>query len=234
VLYQPFPKNWPTFTPRDKLANWLEQYAESQDIVVWNKSRILPVPRYDEKALRWDITVDRNGTLVELHPAHIVVAAGTLGAPRTPDVDGYHEFLGEAFHASRFMGAQPFAGKRVIVVGAGNTAADICQDLSFRGAATITMVVRKSTCVMSAKILNAMLDGAFPEGVPTEISDFKRASMPWPLVRATLIEQREERLAHDKDLHDGLRKAGLKLNEGGDGSGQLTLAYERFGGDEHT
>jgi cation diffusion facilitator CzcD-associated flavoprotein CzcO len=212
----------------------LEQYAESQDVIVWNKSRIQPVPRYNDKALRWDVIVDRNGTLVELHPAHIVVAAGTLGAPRTPDVDGYQEFRGEAFHASKFMGAQPFVGKRVIVVGAGNTAADICQDLSFRGAATVTMVARKSTCVVSAKILNVMLDAAFPEGVPTEICDFKNAAIPYPVLRAALIEQQEERLAHDKDLHDGLRKAGLKLNQGADGSGQLILVYERFGGDKNT
>jgi cation diffusion facilitator CzcD-associated flavoprotein CzcO len=177
--------------------------------------------------------VDKNGTLVELHPAHIVVAAGTLGAPRTPDVDGYHEFLGEVFHASRFMGAQPYAGKRVIVVGGGNTAADVCQDLSFRGAASVTMVVRNSTCVMSAKILSAMLDGMFPEGVPTEVNDFKAAATPFPLMRATLIERQEERLTHDKDLHDGLRNAGLKLNEGPDGSGQLILVYEKFGGDKN-
>jgi hypothetical protein len=40
-------------------------------------------------------------------------------------------------------------------------------------------------------------------------------------------------LAHDKYLHDGLWKAGLKLNEGVDGSGQLILVYERFGGDKN-
>jgi hypothetical protein len=96
------------------------------------------------------------------------------------------------------------------------------------------MVVRNSTCVVSAKILNGMLDAAFPEGVPTEISDFKTFAMPFPLMRATLIERQGQRLTHDKDLHDGLRNAGLKLNEGADGSGQLILVYEKFGGDKNT
>jgi cation diffusion facilitator CzcD-associated flavoprotein CzcO len=190
------------------------------------------VATYDNKVNRWDVVVDRNGTSVELHPAHIIVAAGTLGAPRIPDIDGHSEFLGETFHASKFMGAQPFAGKHVIVVGAGNTAADVCQDLSFRGAASVTMVVRKSTCVTSAKVWNATVDVTFPEGVPTDICDFKKAATPYALIRASLIGQQEARLAEDRDLHDGLRKAGLKLNEGADGSGQPILYYERFGGDE--
>lgn len=231
VLYQSFPKNWPTFTPRDKMAHWLEQYAESQDIIVWNNSRIRPMPKYLDKDRKWNVIVDRNGTSVELHPAHIIIAAGTLGAPRIPDVDGRREFLGQTFHATEFIGAQPFVGKRIVVVGAGNTAADICQDLSVRGAASVTMVVRKSTCVTSDKVWNALANAAFPEGVPTAISDFKKAATPYALIRASLIGKKEARLVHDKDLHDGLRKAGLQLNEGADGSGQPILYYERFGGD---
>ena len=199
--------------------------------MVWNNSRILPVPKYIDKDKKWNVVVDRNGTQVELHPAHIIIAAGTLGAPRIPDVDGRQEFLGRILHASKFMGAQSFAGKRAVVVGAGNTAADICQDLSVRGAASVTMVVRKSTCVTSNKVWNGIADRAFPEGIPTEISDFKKAATPYALIRATLIGQKESRLAHDKDLHNGLRKAGLQLNEGPDGSGQPILYYERFGGD---
>jgi cation diffusion facilitator CzcD-associated flavoprotein CzcO len=212
------------------MAHWLEQYAKSQDIIVWNKSRIRPVPKYNSKDHKWDVVVDRNGTSIELHPTHIIIAAGTLGAPRIPDVDGRQEFHGQSFHATEFMGAQPFVGKRVVVVGAGNTAADLCQDLSVRGAASVTMVVRKSTCVTSDKVWNALVDEAFPEGVPTAISDFKKAATPYALVRASLIGLKEARLAHDKDLHDGLRKAGLQLNEGADGSGQPILYYERFGG----
>jgi cation diffusion facilitator CzcD-associated flavoprotein CzcO len=99
------------------------------------------VPKYSDKDQKWDVIVDRNGTPVKLHPAHIIIAAGTLGAPRIPDVDGHQEFLGQTLHASKFMGAQSFIGKRAVVVGAGNTAADICQDLSVRGAASVTMVV---------------------------------------------------------------------------------------------
>jgi cation diffusion facilitator CzcD-associated flavoprotein CzcO len=88
------------------------------------------VPKYIEKDQKWNVVVDRNGTQVELHPTHIIIAAGTLGAPHIPDVDGCQEFLGQTLHASKFIGAQSFIGKRAVVMGAGNTAANICQDQS--------------------------------------------------------------------------------------------------------
>jgi cation diffusion facilitator CzcD-associated flavoprotein CzcO len=99
------------------------------------------VPKYNDKDQKWNVIVDRNGRPVELHPTHIIIAAGTLGMPHIPDVDGHQEFLGQTLHASKFMGAQSFIGKHPMVVGAGNTAADICQDLSVWGAASVTMVV---------------------------------------------------------------------------------------------
>ncbi|PCH39610.1 hypothetical protein WOLCODRAFT_85951 [Wolfiporia cocos MD-104 SS10] len=42
LLYQPYPKNWPIYTPRDRVADWLEQYAIIQDLVVWRSSYVLP------------------------------------------------------------------------------------------------------------------------------------------------------------------------------------------------
>jgi cation diffusion facilitator CzcD-associated flavoprotein CzcO len=80
------------------------------------------------------------------------------------------------------MSAQPYGGKRVIVGGAGNTSADIYEDLSFRRAASITMVVHKLTCVTSAAVWNTLAYGGFPEGVETAISDFKKASMPYAVM----------------------------------------------------
>src|SRR6202012_5058781 len=34
--YMPFPPNWPTYIPKDKLANWFETYAESMGLNVWS------------------------------------------------------------------------------------------------------------------------------------------------------------------------------------------------------
>ncbi|KIK62719.1 hypothetical protein GYMLUDRAFT_57997 [Collybiopsis luxurians FD-317 M1] len=134
LLYQPYPQNWPRYTPRDKIADWLEQYAVSQDLFVWTKSHPLPTPSYDPKTKRWTISIDRDGQITVIHPKHIVLATGTLGEPYVPDIEGRDLFKGQAFHSEHFPGGSSFAGKRVVVVGTGNSAADIALDLHVRGA----------------------------------------------------------------------------------------------------
>ncbi|KZT70031.1 FAD/NAD(P)-binding domain-containing protein [Daedalea quercina L-15889] len=230
LLYQPYPKNWPTYTPRDKVADWLKQYVESQDLVVWTKSQILPGAKYNSEAKRWHVVVRKDDKDIELHPVHIVVATGALGAPRIPDVPGADIFKGTVFHASKYMGGQPYTGKDCIVVGAGNTSADLCQDLSFRGAKSVTMVQRSSTCVIDiSTVAGAMVKG-YPDGVPYEICDIRFNSMPINLQRAMARQREAEMWEREKPLHDQLRKGGIKLNMGTDGSGQHFLTFERSGG----
>lgn len=183
VLYQSYPNNWPTFTPRDKLADWLEQYAISQDLAIWTNSRPLPTPAYDAATKRWTIVIERAGNHVTLHPAHIVVASGTVGAPRIPSVLGAELFTGTNIHSSAYGGGKSFMGKRTLVVGAGNSAADICQDLAFHGAKEVTMLQRSSTCVVSAEGVAQVAGMLWPPNVPTDVADFKVQAMPYLLVR---------------------------------------------------
>ncbi|KAJ7079457.1 FAD/NAD-P-binding domain-containing protein [Mycena belliarum] len=166
LMYQPYPANWPVFTPRDKLAQWLEQYSQSDDLVVWTKSRPLPAPIYDPVSKRWTVIIDRDGRHVTIHPVHIVIAAGTLGAPLIPPVRDPERFRGITLHAGYYHGGAPFAGKRVIVVGAGNSAADICQDVTFHGG-NVTMVQRSSTCVVSAANARRQMEQLWPANAPT-------------------------------------------------------------------
>ncbi|KAJ7689660.1 FAD/NAD-P-binding domain-containing protein [Mycena rosella] len=201
MLYQSYPDNWPIYTPRDKLADWLEQYAVSQDLV-----------------------------RVALHPVHIVLAAGTLGAPRTPSIPDAHLFAGTALHAAAYPGGKPFEGKRTLVVGAGNSAADICQDLTFQGAAEVTMLQRSATCVVSADNVARKLEKQWPDGVPTDVADFKVQVVPYLLMREIRKATTEEMWAEEEDTHRGLREAGLNLTMGKDGSGHYPMIFERFGG----
>ncbi|CCM06451.1 uncharacterized protein FIBRA_08715 [Fibroporia radiculosa] len=230
LLYQPYPRNWPLYTPRDKVADWLEQYAQSQDLIVWTSSQILPTPTYDAVRHRWDVVVDKDGTSVRLRPAHIVVATGFLGPPRIPEVPGRNVFKGTVMHASAYMGGRPFVGKRAIVVGAGNTSADICQDLAFRGAQEVTMVQRSSTCVISIGTVKEAMDEHYPDGMPSDVCDLRFNAMPLALQRRMARAREAEMWENEKELHAKLRGSGLKLNMGRDGSGQHFLIFERAGG----
>ncbi|KAF7346861.1 Flavin-binding monooxygenase [Mycena sanguinolenta] len=221
MLYQPYPANWPIYTPRDKLADWLEHYAISQDLVVWTNSRALPTPTYDPTAKRWTVVVDHAGEYVTLHPAHIVLAAGTIGAPHVPSIPDAELFEGSNIHSAGYPGGKDYVGKRILVVGAGNSSADICQDLAFHKAAEVTMLQRSTTCIISAKTVRRTLEQLYPYDVPTDVSDFKTQALPF---------FGSEGDGKSKNRADGLREAGMSLTMGKDGGGQYPLIYERFGG----
>ncbi|KAI0700234.1 FAD/NAD-P-binding domain-containing protein [Cerioporus squamosus] len=173
LLYQPFPSTWPEFTSRDKLAGWLEQYATTQDLVVWTNTELRTPPRYNDRTAQWDVTVTRDGHEVQLHPSHIVMATGLSGRPLIPDFPDLKRFQGQYMHSSEFPGGAPFAGKRVVVVGAANSSIDICQDLVFKGADSVTMIQRSETCVVSRDSFNEDIKEIFPEDEPLDVSDLK-------------------------------------------------------------
>jgi cation diffusion facilitator CzcD-associated flavoprotein CzcO len=187
-------------------------------------------PKYDAKYKRWNLAVTRDGKEVVVHPSHIVIATSTLGSPRIPIVKDESLFTGSAFHACRFHGGEPYQGKRVLIVGAGNTGADIAQDCVTHGAQAVTILQRSSTCTISEQSVMEAMDIIFPEDEDTEVSDFKYQAYPIGLQRQWGIEDREKREKKDEDLFRKLVNKGVKLNQGIDGSGQHLLIYERWGG----
>ncbi|KAL5498274.1 hypothetical protein ACEPAH_2414 [Sanghuangporus vaninii] len=231
LLYAPYPHNWPTFTPRDKIASWLEHYAESQDLVVWTSTFPLPTPEYDYSLRRWDIMLSKHGSLVTLHPKHIVLATGTLGDPYVPSIPSLPSFRGVTLHASAYAGGREFSGKRVLIIGAGTTAADLAQDLHTCGASSITMFQRHPTCVVSRKLADLEFQ-AWPEGVPYEMSDFRVAAIPLGLASriAKSSNERAKRAEFDAGLRAGLEAKGFRTTDGPSGGGRRELVYERLGG----
>jgi len=116
------------------------------------------------------------------------------------------------------------------VIGAGNSAADVCQDLVFHGAGSVTIVQRSSTCIMAIKNARAVQERFWPEDVPTEIADFKLNAMPTLMVKEMMRSREAAGWEAEKETHEGLREAGFKLNMGPEGSGAYLLMFEKFGG----
>ena len=228
VLYQPYPSNWPTFPPRDKVADWLETYANTQELVAWTSSYPVGRPVYSKDTRKWTLTINHDGNEVVLHPAHIVLATGTLGAPYIPPLDGRDAFGGSVIHSATYKNEKPYVGKNVVVVGSGQSAADICEELA-RAGISVTMLQRSPTDV-SGRNWRAVLSGyEWPTDVPVEASDFKAVSIPRGLLRNYLLtkEAMEKYHSAQADLHGPLRKAGVMLNME---TPQTILWWERLGG----
>lgn len=230
LLYHPFPKNWPFYTPKEKLADWLESYASLQDLIVWTKSDLAGKPVYHDNQGKWDVTINRDSHRVTIHPAHIVMAIGTVGEPREVTLPNQEKFAGTTLHASRYQGGVQYTNKRVVVIGAGNSSIDICQDLVFHKVKSVTMVQRSSTCVASGEITAENLMRFWPDGRPAEVGDFDFGSMPLGWLKKVMQRQTAEMWESQKELHNKLRKGGLALNMGPEDQGQLLLIWERGGG----
>jgi cation diffusion facilitator CzcD-associated flavoprotein CzcO len=69
-----------------------------------------------------------------VYARHVVVATGLNAEPRIPSVDGLETFAGQVLHSAAYVNAVPFAGCSVLVVGMGNTGAEIALDLCLGGA----------------------------------------------------------------------------------------------------
>ncbi|GJJ11778.1 hypothetical protein Clacol_006016 [Clathrus columnatus] len=110
-------------------------------------------------------------------------------------------------------------GEKVVVVGAAQTASDICLDLALHDATSVTMVQKTSTIVMSIDLTNKVLDKAWPPGVDPIVGDFRSAGFPFGLAKKFSIAGKDARIAEQKTMLDGLTKAGLKLSEGKEGGG---------------
>ncbi|SCG19023.1 putative flavoprotein involved in K+ transport [Micromonospora echinofusca] len=66
----------------------------------------------------------------EIAAAGVVAASGSFGNPHLPELPGRVEYTGEVRHVARYRRPEPYAGKRVVVVGAGNSAVQVAHELA--------------------------------------------------------------------------------------------------------
>ena len=149
--YIPFPENWPVFTPKDKIGDWLEMYTRVMELNYWS-STTAKKAEWDEAAKEWVVTLDRNGAEVVLRPKQLVLATGMSGKPNVPALPGQDIFEGEQQHSSQHPGPDAYAGRKVVVIGSNNSAHDICAAL-WEAGADVTMVQRSSTHIVKSDTL---------------------------------------------------------------------------------
>ncbi|KAJ3492576.1 hypothetical protein NLJ89_g11205 [Agrocybe chaxingu] len=229
--YLPFPSTWPVYTPALKLANWLENYAEALELNVWTSSNITSLTQ-DTETLKWTTFVDKDGVQRRLLVNHVVFCTGSgVGSGNIPVYPGRDEFKGEALHSTQHKRALDHAGKKVVVVGACNSAHDIAVDYYEHGV-DVTMFQRGSTYVMSTKNgWDVLFKGLYSEdGPPVDLADRIVASFPHHM--GVGLNQRGTRHIADldKDLLESLHKVNFRTNLGIHDSGFTLLAWTKGGG----
>ena len=227
----PFPPNWPVFTPKDKMGDWLEIYSRAMELNVWTRSEIVE-STFDPGTRRWTVVVDRDGTRRTLHPQHLVLATGLSGTePVMPAFAGADDFAGELLHSSGYRTEPARRGTRTVVIGTGNSGHDIAQDLHESGA-QVTLVQRGPTHVVSGRALSERGKIRYGEHTPTEVADLLDAATARldPQFVAGLQAGVAALAEDDRVLLDGLTARGFAHNGGPDGTGVMMLFLTRNGG----
>lgn len=144
------PRRYGRWVRRDDLLEYFRDYAASQGIEVRTGVR---VERIDPG---WKLSTSAG----EIEAETVIVATGYNGAPFIPDWPGREAFAGELIHSSQYRNPAPFRDRDVLVVGAGNSGAEIATDVADGGASrcrlsvrTPPQIVRRATAGIPAQLI---------------------------------------------------------------------------------
>jgi thioredoxin reductase len=132
--YTPWPRDTPRYPSRDDVVRYLERDAGEHRIK----------PRFGVEVHRVARASDRfvvETSAGRLNPRFVIVASGYNGVPNRPEFPGLAGFAGTVSHSQAYRNPQPYVGRRVLVVGCGNSGAEIALDLADHGV-DVAMVVR--------------------------------------------------------------------------------------------
>ena len=131
----PFPGDPDRYPHRDEVVDYLSRYAKNLDADIRTGHRVTAVRRHDG---RFSVGLEDGA---ELTTPLVIAASGAFGQPHRPDLPGLESFTGTVLHSADYREPSPFAGQRVIVVGAANTAVQVGYELA--EVATVTLATRK-------------------------------------------------------------------------------------------
>ena len=136
----PFPASTPLFPSRNQFLEYLNSYAVKFQLPIETACEVTSVEHRDDL---WIIRARGE----EILARNLVIATGILSNPNVPDIPGSGRFQGGMMHSVEYLRPDPFVGKRVLVVGAGNSAGEISSELAKAGA-LVTVSVRSGNQVL--------------------------------------------------------------------------------------
>jgi putative flavoprotein involved in K+ transport len=157
---------WPT---REDMVRYFDDYVRRQHITLELSCEVNTV---DRARGGWRLDTSSG----EIRTRTIVLATGNYRTPTIPGWPGLGHFTGEFIHSGSFRNAWPFRDRDVLVVGAGNSAADIAVQLANDGARRIWLAIRTPPHLVRRAI------AGFPSDIFLELFAWAPASAVDPVI----------------------------------------------------
>ncbi|MEU6253154.1 NAD(P)/FAD-dependent oxidoreductase [Streptomyces sp. NPDC047043] len=233
----PMPRRFGRWVSRDDVVRYLEKYAEAHELEIVTGVEVSRVER----------TPDGTGWLLhatggrELTGTAVVVATGYNHTPYVPDWTGLEKYSGDFVHAGDYRTPAPYAGRDVLVVGVGNTGAEIAVDLVEGGASRVRLsvrtaphIVRRSTAGWAAQYTGilvrrlpvAVVDRLARPMAKLSVPDLSEQGLPRPETGLYSRVKEGAIPVQDVGLIDAVRKGRVEVVAAVDGfeDGKVVLA----------
>ncbi|MGW2637455.1 flavin-containing monooxygenase [Streptomyces sp. NPDC001348] len=218
----PMPRRFGRWVSRDNVVRYLEKYAEHHGLEIVTGVEVSRIERLPD-GTGWLLHASGGR---ELTGGAVVVATGYNHTPRVPDWPGLEGYGGEFRHAGEYRNAEPYAGRDVLVVGVGNTGAEIAVDLVEGGASRVRLsvrtaphIVRRSTAgwaaqysaVLVRRLPVALVDRLARPMAKLSVPDLSAHGLPRP--ETGLYSRVEEGSipVQDVGLVDAVRKGKVEV-----------------------
>lgn len=166
LAHHPLPRNLPQYVPKDRFAGYLQDYARRFDLnIVLNcpVHKIRQEPG-ENRFPKWLVE-----SVCGTWRCDVVIAAtGHYGTAYLPEWEGRERYGGILLHSVDYRTGSAYTGKRVLVIGAGNSGSEIATDLAEQGAAHVAISVRTAPPIVSRNWF----------GTPVQIFGFLLSPLP--------------------------------------------------------
>jgi len=142
---RPFARTTPLFVPATEYLGYLRDYAAGLRLPIRARCEATRASRAGD---RWSVETSQGA----VEARALVLATGIMSAPVVPEIEGRASFRGSVIHSVEYRRPAPFVGRRVLVVGAGNSAGEIAPELADAGA-DVTVAIRSGANVVPRTVL---------------------------------------------------------------------------------
>lgn len=230
--YLPFPDSFPTFLPKNKVADWLEAYVQVMDLNYWTSTELMSAA-FDEANDRWRVELRTgDGSVRRFEPQLVVLAIGGVGGrPKVPAIPGLVDFEGNVVHSASFTSAKEHREARALVIGVGTSGHDLALDLA-RNDCDVTMLQRGEINVVKLDTANAAYPMYFDPSQSLDEADQRFMAglfSPYPRLLSQMQMYAAWADAEDDSLITELQRAGMTIDRDPEGGGWM-MKFLRHGG----